>query len=147
MENITMRKTKSNSTDAVIRAINNAKAGPRQPPAHLHMRDCDRPFWGPIIASRSHDEWTDVSLVLAVQLARCQADIERENLLLGDEGTVTGDKINPRCNVIEFLVKREAALMRALRMAGTSLGKMVTFENQRRLERSVADFSDDELLA
>jgi hypothetical protein len=112
------------------------------------MRDCDRPFWGPIIASRATDEWTPTALVLAVQLCRTQADIERETTTLDAEGTVLGDKINPRCAIVDQLVKREQALMRSLRMAGDVLGKQVTINNTRRLERTVAkDFDDDELLA
>jgi len=111
------------------------------------MREIDRPFWRAIIAAKSHDEWTDASLVLAVQLARCQADIECGNVTLGTEGSIVDGKLNPRCTVIDQLTKRGAALMRALRMAGDSMPvKKVTLENQRRLERGLPDF-DDELLA
>jgi hypothetical protein len=115
----------------------------------MNLRDSDRTFWDAIIAGRARDEWTDVTLVLAVQLARTQADIETEGATLAAEGSIVGGKVNARAQVVDVLEKRQMALMRTLRMGGTALGKPVTFENGRRLESNARSLfaGEDDLLA
>src|ERR1035437_4638042 len=106
------RKPRSDSTTAALIAIENARKPPPAPPAHVKLRDSDKPYWDSIIAGRARDEWTPVSLVLAAQLARCQSDIETEQATLAAEGSVIAGKVNPRATVVDVLGKRQMALMR-----------------------------------
>lgn len=144
-----MRKLRSDSTTAAIFAIEAARKPPPAPPPQMTLRDCDRPYWDAIIAGRARDEWTPVTLVLAVQLARSQADIESESATLADEGSIVDGKVNPRAAFIDLLQKREMALMRTLRMGGTALGKTPTIENARRLESGARSLfaGEDDLIA
>ena len=90
-------------------------------PSHTLLRPGDQAFWDGIILSRAHDEWTKADLVVAAQLARTQADIEKQQQLLDCEGAVIDNArgtpvMNPRVSVLEGLARREMALMRTLRM-------------------------------
>src|SRR4029077_20650804 len=85
---------------------------------HAKLRACDRPFWDAILAARARDEWSECDLVVGVQLARCQADIEREQKAVDAEGSVVGVRMNPRVSVLEGLARRQISLMRALRVGG-----------------------------
>ena len=137
------RKPRSDSITAVIFAIENTRKPLPEPPAQMILRDSDRPFWDAIITGRAYEEWTAVTLVLAVQLARTQADIEQETATLVAEGSILDGKVNPRCQVIDVLEKRQMALLRTLRMGGTALGKTPTIENGRALELQARGFQDD----
>jgi hypothetical protein len=101
----------------------NAALPPLPVPAHVKLRAGDQPFWDGVLNARARDEWTDSDLVVGVQLARCQHDIERAQKQVDAEGTVVGNgqgamRVNPRVNVLELLHKRERALLVALRMGG-----------------------------
>lgn len=141
------RKPRSDSTTAAIHAIESARKPPLTPPAHMNLRDGDRPYWDAIIAGRARDEWTPVTLVLAVQLARTQADIEIEGAMLAAEGSIVEARANARAQVVDVLVKRSMALMRTLRMGGQALGKTPTIENARRLESNARRTVGDSLFA
>jgi hypothetical protein len=119
----------------------NAAKGPHPVPPHVTLRDGDAPFWDGILRARARDEWTDADLVVAAQLARCQADIERESAELDAEGSVsTNDRgtqvINPRVAVLEQATRRQMALMRSLRMAGKDGGDARDEVGRRKLERN-----------
>ena len=122
-----------------------------EPPAHVRLREGDRAFWTAIIRARTRDEWTEADLVLAGQLARCLADIEREQALLDAEGTVTASGMNPRVSVAEQYARRAQALMRTLRMGGRAAGRTADSQPARLLERQARSVlqsaSDDGLLA
>lgn len=141
------RKPRSDSTTAALFAIENARKPAPEPPIHAPLRDCDKPFWAAIVAGRGRDEWRNVDLVLAAQLARCQADIEREAAILDTEGTVLDGRANPRAAVVEAMVKRELALMRSLRMGGSATGKAETIQNARSLETKYSDLNTGSLIA
>jgi hypothetical protein len=113
------RKPRSDSTKAAIEAMVNASLPLLQPPAHVRLRPQDRPFWEAIIASRARGEWSPTDLVVAAQLARCQADIETESERLDAEGSVLENArgtpvMNPRHSVLEQLARKELALMRSV---------------------------------
>lgn len=125
-------------------------------PKHVRMRDCDAPFWEGIIRARARDEWTEADLVVAVQLARCQADIEAESQRLEGEGSVLENQrgtpvMNPRHAVLEQLSRREMALMRSLQMGGTARGDKRDVQNARNIQRQAEaarqELTDDALLA
>ena len=145
------RKTKSDSAAAAVKAMLHAAMGDIEPPPHVRLRDGDRAFWTGIVRARTRDEWTETDLVLAAQLARCLADIEREQALLDAEGTLIGSGINPRVSVAEQFARRAQALMRTLRMGGRAAGRSADAQHSRLLERRARtvrkEANDDGLLA
>jgi hypothetical protein len=151
-----MKTPKADTASAAVRAMVDAAKPPPEPPPHVRLRDGDRPFWDGIVRARGRDEWTDADLVVAAQLARCQADIERESAQLDDESTVIENArgtpvCNPRVSVLEQLARREMALMRSLRMGGRVAGDARDDAGKRRILRESrrlrAEIEDDELLA
>ena len=118
------RKAQSHTIQSQVKAMLNAAAPEFEPPAHVRFPEEARPFWSGIMASRARDEWSKNDLVIAAQLARCQAEIERESALLDGEGSVIENArgtpvMNPRHTVLEQLARRELALMRSLAMTST----------------------------
>lgn len=147
-----MPKFKSTTAIAAVEAMKAAADGPLLPPAHVKLRDGDLDFWHSIVRARARKEWSENDLVVAAQLARTQADIEREQKLLDDEGTVVENQrgtqvMNPRVTVLEQLARREMALMRSLKMGGSHSGPDARdVQKLRQLERD-ASAARDEVLA
>ena len=124
-----MKRARSDSAASAVKAMVNAALPQLELPAHVRLRDGDRPFWDGVLRARARDEWIEADLVVAAQLARCQADIELEQQLLTSEGSVVenmkGTQImNPRVTVLEQLSRREMALMRTLKQALDPRGLM-----------------------
>lgn len=151
-----MKRVRISSAENAVKAMADSVKAPHSPPDHVRMRPVDMPFWEGIVASRARDEWSKADLVVAAQLARCQADLETEAELLEGEGTTglngRGTKVmNPRVSVLEGLARREMALMRALRMGGRVAGDPRDEQNRRRLQNQAVaireEMADDELLA
>lgn len=152
------RRNRADSAAAAVKAMVDAAKDELQPPAHVTLTDSAKLFWGAVVRARARDEWLDVDLVVAAQLAQCQADIEEEMISLRAEGKVIENGrgtpvMNPRTTVLEQLARREMALMRTLRMGGRiagdgrdELGKR-KIENQSRKLRSELEEEDDGLLA
>ena len=120
----------------------------------LCAREINR--FGLELSPRAREEWTDADLVVASQLARCQSDIEAEQLALDLEATVVlNDRgtmcVNPRVSVLQQFAQREMALMRTLRMGGRVAGDARDEAGRRKLERNVKQtrqaLLDDDLLA
>jgi hypothetical protein len=110
------RKQRSDSATAAVAA---AQAGPIEPPAHVHLRDCDHPFWLSIVRARARENWTHADLENAANLARCKADIERISAEIQAEGdTVVNQRgtqiVNPKHTLLETLTRRNMALSRML---------------------------------
>lgn len=149
------RKSRSDSASAAIKAAIDAATPLPDAPPHVRLRPEDGPFWLGIVRARARDEWTKVDLVVAAQLARCQRDIEVESERLESEGSVlTNDRgtpvMNPRHSVLEQLARREMALMRSLRMAGTSAGDQRDVTKARKLQQQAETAREelaDDLLA
>ncbi|WP_341237920.1 TerS protein [uncultured Limnobacter sp.] len=150
------KKKPSNSASAAIDAALNAAKPLPELPKHVNLRPEDFPFWENILRARARDEWTEVDLVVAAQLARCQYDIEKESLALDSEGSVVdnqrGTKVmNPRHAVLEQLARREMAIMRSLRLTGSSTGDTRDLEKARKLQRQAEaarnEVTEDDLLA
>lgn len=122
-----MKRTRSDSAESAVKAMVNAAKGDLKPPAHTPLRSEAMKFWPGVVRARARDEWIDVDLVVAAQLAECQACIEEESTRVRSEGTVvSNDKgtlvANPRMGILEALARREMALMRTLRMGGRVAG-------------------------
>ena len=153
-----MKKKRSdgNSVDSAVVAMLNAAKDLPEVPAHCTLAPNELPFWLGVVRARALAEWTEAHLVVAVQLASCQAEIETERMALKVEGSILvnarGTQImNPRVSVLEQFSRRELALMRALRMSGEALGNPRDQSGQRKIERDSrklrAELEDDELLA
>jgi hypothetical protein len=151
------RKPRSDSAQAAISAMLGASMPLPTVPACVRLRDGDMPFLACILRSRNRDEWCEADLIVAGQLARAQADIEREAYELEDEGSVlTNDRgtrvMNPRHTVLEQLARREMAMMKSLSMMGVvAKGDKRGLANSRSLQRKSsaikAELEDDGLLA
>lgn len=129
-----------------------------QPPAFAPLTASAIPFWPGVVRARARDEWTEVDLVVAAQLAQCQADMAEEDERLRIEGRVVKNDrgtpvMNPRTNVMEMLARREMALMRTLRMGGRIAGDSRDEAGKRKIEhtsrklRGELESEDDGLLA
>lgn len=151
-----MKRTPGTSAEAAVKAMVDAAKGLPPAPAHVRLRDGDQPFLDGILRARARDEWSESDIVVAVQLARCQADIEREqtaldageSVVLNARGTLV---MNPRVTVLEQLARREMALMRTLRMGGRVAGDARDETGRRKIQREAErlreEIEDDELLA
>jgi hypothetical protein len=153
-----MKRTRSTSAASAVKAMVDAAKGPPAIPAHVKLREGDAEFWDGIVRARARDEWTTADLVVAAQLARCQADIEAEQVSLDAEGTLIengrGTQImNPRVSVLEQLSRREMALMRTLRMGGRVAGDARDEAGRRKIQRQAEKVreelaeEEDDLLA
>lgn len=151
-----MRKDRSDSAKAAIKAAFAAASPLPEIPGHVRLRPKDEPFWLDILRARAREEWVECDLIVAAQLARCMADIETESEELELEGSVLtnnrGTKtMNPRHSVLEQLARREMALMRSLQMVGSSKGDKRDVENARKMQREAEkarkEVATDDLLA
>ena len=156
LQNLSMKKQRTDSTAAKVSAMLNASLKTIEPPCHVVLRAGDRVFWDGVVRARARDEWTETDLVVAGQLARCLHDIQVAQVLLDEEGTVLRNEkgtqiVNPRVSVLEQFARREMALMRTLRMGGSTKGAARDEEKTRHLERSSRQLRDelvqDDLLA
>lgn len=134
---MTERRARSDSVAAAGKAMLDAGSALPVVPGHVKVRPGDAPFLDGILRARARDEWTSPDLVVAMQLARCQADIEKEHAMLENEGSVIDNFkgtpiVNPRHAVLEQLSRRELALLRALQMAGSPRGDKRDVEQSRK---------------
>lgn len=125
-------------------------------PAHVKLRECDYPFWRDILRARAREEWTDLDLVLAAQLARCQADIEIEqdkiyaegSILLNDRKTMV---TNPRLRALNELKQSQLATVKALALNATAKADPRDIAKKRQAEFSarkvVEEFQEEDLIA
>ena len=124
-----MKRTRSDSITAAVKAAQNVARGEIAPPDHVKLRKGDLVFWSAIVRARAYDTWTDVDLVKAANLARCQADIEKISAEISKEGdTVVNERgtivVNAKHALLETLTRREIALSRAIHVhAEATVGK------------------------
>lgn len=151
-----MKRNRSDSAASAVKAMVNASKDVITVPEHVKLREGDQIFWDGIVRARARDEWTEIDLVVAGQLARCLHDIEKEQIALDVEGTVLPNErgtmvVNPRVSVLEQFARREMALMRTLRMGGRVAGAARDEAPARKIERQSRklreELEDDELLA
>lgn len=120
------------------------------------MRSDDLPVWASIVRARARDEWSEVDLHHAANLARCLADVERisaeitkdGDLLTNDRGTQI---VNPKHGLLETLSRRSVALTRLLHLHAAALMRPVDAvaarETERRAREATQDNDDGDLLA
>lgn len=140
----TPRRNRSDSASAAIRAAQAVALGPLDPPAHVALREGDRPFWNAIVTSRARDTWTLIDLCTAGNLARTQADVERLQADLDKQGYMVADKPNPLAALVETLTRRTVALSRALHVhAEATQGRARDAGKALANERNAAAEDDD----
>ncbi len=151
-----MKKLRADTASNTIKAMADASKGELLPPKHITLTDSAIPYWRGIIPARARDEWSEVDLVVAGQLAQCQADIAEQDVALRAEGSIVKNErgtqiMNPRATLMENLARREMALMRTLRMGGRVSGDARNDAKRRKIqsesEKLRSELEDDELLA
>lgn len=141
------RNRRSDSAAAALAAARAAALGAQEPPAHVKLRPCDRPFWDAIMQARARDSWTDVDLAHAATMARAQADIERLQRDIDTEGDVIGGKANPKHKLLETITRRVVALARMLHVhAEATQGRSRDAGNKLALEQKARAAPADDLI-
>lgn len=112
------RRAASGTTAAAQEALAQASAGWPRPPVGL--RAAEVACWESIMVARLPQQWAQVDLLHAANLARCLAAIESNQQALDREGHMTGRgkdrRINPRHALVETLNRRAMALTRVLQL-------------------------------
>lgn len=146
------RKQPINTEKGQLQTMSDALAGPLMPPAHVHVRDQDMPFWLSIVGARARNSWDDCDLELAAQLARAKSDsvrlqkeIDREgDTLRNERGTLV---MNPKHSLLETLTRRVIAMSRMLHVHpeaknGDSGGQGKKLKAQKDAEARMNDADD-----
>lgn len=141
---VTPKRNRSDSAAAAVRAAQAAALGPLDPPAHVALRDGDRPFWDAIVTSRARDTWTAIDLCTAGNLARTQADIEFLQAALDENGYVLDGKVSPLAVLVDTLSRRSITLSRALHVhAVATVGRSADASKALANEKQAAAPDDD----
>lgn len=149
---VTAKRRRSDSAAAAVAAAQAAALGVHEPPAHVKLRKCDRPFWNAIMQARARDTWTEIDLATAATLARTQADIELLQSDVEKEGfTIQSGNgtpiINPKHKLMETMARRVVALSRVLHVhAEATVGKSEDAAKALANERQARDAADDDLI-
>ena len=114
------------SISAQVAAVIKA-AKPIIVPAHVTLSERDMPFWQSVIAEFARSEWTDHSLELAAMLARTMSDLEEEQRLFRQEGSVAYSEkgtpvINPRKMAIQMHAGTILSFRRSLSLHARASG-------------------------
>ena len=139
--------------DAVKNAIDGV-----QPPSHIALTADHMPFWHAITQARHKESWTEIDLAHAANLARTQYDIEQEQSLLEQEGSVVmnerGTPVkNPRASILEDLTRRAIQLSRILQVHALAIvGESKESKRKNTAQRAAASTASviedgDDLLA
>ena len=137
------RRPRSDSAAAAIQAAKNAALGDMMPPVHVQLSADAEADYLCIVRARARDEWSELDLVVAVQLAECIVkQRQQESHLLMEGDIIKNDKgtpiANPRVALLERLAGRQMAYMRTLQMGGRvpgTAGDKRKKQNARVLER------------
>ncbi|MCQ4322895.1 P27 family phage terminase small subunit [Stutzerimonas stutzeri] len=141
------RRPRSDSAKSAVAAAQNAAQGPIAPPACVTLRSGDLPFWERVVSSKARDNWTDVDLVTAAQLARAYADIEMLQRQIDADGYILDGKVNPAAALLETLSKRTIALTRVLQVhCLATVGRSANSVKSAALERDARAHLDDDLI-
>lgn len=149
---VTPRRKRSDSAAAAVAASQAAALGPLPPPECVRLRKGDTPYWNAIVLARARDTWTEPDLILAGQMARAQADIERLNGDIERIGPIitaaNGQPIiSAEVKLQELLTRRVMALARMLHVhAEATIGKSEDGAKALATERAARLQDDDDLI-
>jgi hypothetical protein len=98
------------------------------PPSNVPLELMDLPFWHSIIDAKAKVEWTSHDLEVAAILARTMGQLEKEQKLLRDEGTVIVTErgqpmANPRVAVVHGLHAQVKGYRQSLAIHGRASGE------------------------
>lgn len=149
-----MRKPQINSPEERSK-IAAAASRPIDVPSNVPLEDKDKPFFANILAEFARSEWTAHQLELAAMLARTMADLEYEQRLLREEGSVSrserGTPVpNPRKTLIQMHAGTILNFRRSLSLhARAQAGEPKDVGPRRAQEKALdnAHASGDELFA
>ncbi|WP_367187764.1 terminase [Pantoea sp.] len=86
------KRTRSDSSAAAVRAMQNATVDTIQPPVHAGLEKKAEPFWHDNIRSKALDSWTPADLLAAAELANNQLyitvlrkELRKEERIRGEE--------------------------------------------------------------
>ena len=138
-----MRQTRADSTRAAVQAAEDAAQPPIEPPRHVKIPAKVRPYWLAVVRSRARHKWTDADLVSAGTLARAMADVERLQREIEKEGEVIGEKLNPKCLLLDRLTRRVMSLSRLLHVhPSATAGRAQDQGNKLALQREAEAVAD-----
>lgn len=121
-------------------------------PPHVSLDAVDLPFWNSVIAEFARSEWTDHQLELAAMLARTMSDLEQEQRLFRQEGTISYSEkgtpvVNPRKAAIQMHAGTILSFRRSLslnaRAQGGDLDKVSARRTHAKAIESGASVADD----
>ena len=126
-----------------------------RPPSNVPLTDADMPFFASVIAEFARSEWTAHQLELAAMLARTMCDLNAEQQLMREEGSIMATErgtpvINPRKTAIQMHYSNIHSARRSLSLhARAQGGEARDVAKRRDLAKGIeADNPlDDDLLA
>ena len=148
------RRARIDSASEAVRVMG-AAAKPIVPPANVPLEPCDLPFFANTVAEFARSEWTAHQLELAAMLARTMADLNREQLLLREEGSVATTErgtpvVNPRKAVVQMHASSILSFRRSLSLHARAQGGEARDVAKRRSMAKAIEADNplgDELLA
>lgn len=150
-----MPKKRSDSSHVQTEIMADALKGIK-PPACVKLEDHHLPFFNFIVEARQ--QWTNIDLIHAANLARCLHDIEEESELLSGEGSVvwggkngTTKVMNPRVTVLEQLSRRAVSVSSKIQVhAAATVGEAKLSKGKNTAKRDALEameYTDDDLIA
>ena len=144
------RRTKSTSTANAVRVMS---AKDVVPPANVPLDENDLRFFESIVAEFARADWTAHSLEVAALLARTMADLEREQRLMREEGSIVHTEkgtpvINPRKTAVQMNASTISSYRRSLQLHARAQGGEARETGKRKSTNvGLQDDLDDNLLA
>lgn len=147
-----MARRARQSVDSVLGAVAAMAAAQSplpEPPAFVALNERQRSVFDEVLGELAREEWTPSKLRVAAQLARCQCDIEDQEIALAEEGPVVPNQrgtmvMNPRHTVLQQLSQRQLALMRCLGVTAVSLTPKGDLANARKLQQQATQLLSEE---
>ena len=147
------RKTRTDSASERSRIVQAAYRDIKAPD-HVPLDAKDIPFFNSVIAEFAKSEWSDHQLEMAAMLARMMADMEFEQKILREEGSIAYSEkgtpvVNPRKTVVQMLAGSILSMRRSLalhaRAQGSSdIAKQAAQKKVAKdMEAGVLSFDDD----
>ena len=147
------RRQRIDSTEAAVK-VAQACSVPIVPPAHVALDERDMLFFASVIDEFTRSEWSAHQLELAAMLARCMADMEREQAALRVEGSVLASErgtpvVNPRKAVVQMHASTILSIRRSLSLharAQGGEGRDIAKRRKAAREIEAAVSTDDDLI-
>ena|SRR5689334_6529551 len=143
--------------DSVSEAVRVVSAATQEivPPSNVPLESGDLPFFASVTAEFARMDWTAHQLELAAMLARTMADLEREQMLLRQEGAVVFSEkgtpvVNPRKLIVQMHAGTILSMRRSLSLHARAQGGEARDVGRRRgIAKDIEEDAglDDDLIA